>query len=372
MRNEDKATAGERIHAAYEQDRSAVDQSVIDTISKLFKLASNNTNQHEVQSALAKAHKLMEDHNLSEAAINGGASSAKAAKRTDEKHKGGLYTYQRELWEAIASLNFCFYFHTNEHDPDKLSKYWVRKYGSVEEARRYGRVGGYTPKHRLVGRAVNVAATLAMAGYLEQSIERILKERIGERVVERAKAAEDRATRFGYAVDEVKEDPLWGEWAVKYREGIADTVISKIQKRRRDIISEQKRQSRINIPDAPADGVRTGTALSLMDVTEQEHAANYDFLHGEGAYAKLLEMRAKWAAEAAQEEAEFAAWAAANPKEAKEQEEARRKSARRSSWNAGTGRSKHDHGAYWDGREAGKQVSIDPQAGADKVKGLLT
>jgi hypothetical protein len=239
----------------------------------------------------------------------------------------------------------------------------------VEEARKWGRVGGYTPKHRLVGRAVNVAASLHMAKYIEDAIERLVKERIGERVVQRAKAAEERAARFGYAVDEVKEDPLWGEWAVKYREGIADTVVSKLWERRRELLRAEKK-AKPDIPEGPKGGVQTGTAVSLMSVTEQEHAANYDFMFGEGEYAKVLERRARAAAAAAEEEARYAAWAKANPEEAKKEEEARRKRARRSSWNAGTGRSKHDHGAYWDGRDAGKSISIDPQMGGG-VKGLL-
>lgn len=367
MRNEDKARAGSAIHAGYEADRRAVEQNVIDKIDKLFKLAAKAGTEHEATAAMNKAQELMEAHNLSEACITEGASSAKAAKRTDEKHAGGLYVYQRNLWQALAELNFCFYWNLYERDPTRVSRYWARKLGTAT-----AREWGYTAKvfrHRLVGRAVNVAAALAMAKYIEDTIERITKERLEQR---NADKAEQYRSSYGSDVPKGYEDQLWGEWAVKYREGIADTVIDKIYKRRRQIISEQKGQQ-FTAPTEGRDKAQTGTALSLMDIQEQETAANYDFLHGEGAYAKLLEHRARAAARAAERDAERAAWAEANPEEAKAEEEARRKRTRRTSWNAGMSskRDKTDHGAYWDGRDAGEKVSIDRQAGSSGVAGLL-
>lgn len=375
MRIEEKIDAGNRIHVATEQDRAAVEQGVIDRIDKLFRLANNNPNQAESTAALEKAHKLMEDYNLSEMAISEGASSAKAAKRSDIQFKGGLYQFQRDLWKAIAELNFCFYWNLRVYDADKpVSAYWKRKWGA-EDAKKYGRKGGFTFQHRIVGRAVNVNATMHMAQYIEQAIERLVKERIGERVTERVKVRDERrASSNGfYGNFDVKPDTLWGAWAVKYREGISDTVISKIRERRRERLAEERGRSKHNIPDAPAPGAQTGTGLSLMDAVEQEHAANYDFLHGEGAYAKVLERRAKWAAEHAAEQARYTQWCKDNPELAKAEEEKRRKEERRTPWNYGMSSKadKTDSGAYWDGRDAGKKVSIDPQAGADKVKGLL-
>lgn len=368
MNVNEKKIAGDRIHAAADQDRAAVEQSVIDKIDKLFKLANNNPNQQEATAALGKAHKLMEDYNLSELAITQGASSAKAAKRSDEKLKGGLYQYQRDLWEAICQLNFCFYWNLRVYDPDKpVSAYWKRKWGA-EDAKKYGRKGGFTFQHRIVGRAVNVNASIHMAQYIESAIERLVKERIGERVVERVKVREDRHASY-----DVKPDALWGQWAVKYREGIADTIIRKINERRRERLAEEKGQRKHGGPDKAPEGVQTGTGLTLMDAVQQEHAANYDFLYGEGAYAKVLERRARAAAEQAAEEARYARWAAANPEEAKAEEEKRRKEARKTPWNYGMSSKadKTDHGAYWDGRDAGKSVSIDPQAGSSKTAGLL-
>jgi hypothetical protein len=368
MRIEDKARAGERVEAASQAvDNVAVDQTVIDKIAKLFKLAES-PNQAEATAAMNKAQALLAQYNLSEMAVTEGASSAKAAKRTDEKHRGGLYKFQRDLWQSVAELNFCWYFASKIRDPNKISQYWIRKYGGKANVPEWRR-GGHTPAHRLVGRAVNVAATLAMVQYLEATIERLVRERIQTRVVEKARTEADRAERWGRDPNPVQEDPLWGEWAVKYREGIVDTVTDKIWDRRQEMLKGDEFKKYKATEDGRA-GAQTGTALTLMDVKEQEYAANYDFLYGEGAYAKVLSARAVAAAERAEREARYAAWAAANPEEAKKEEEKRRKSARRTSWNAGTARDKTDHGAYWDGRDAGEKVSIDQQVSSGKA-GLL-
>lgn len=369
MRNEQKIEAATRLAAAGQSvDNVAVDQSVIDKIAKLFKLAES-PNQAEAESALNKAQELLAQYNLSEAAITEGASSAKAAKRTDEKHVGGLYQFQRDLWRAVADLNFCWYFEAKIRDYDKISPYWVRKYGGKANVPSWRR-GGYTFAHRLVGRAVNVAGTLAMVGYLETTIERLVRERIQTRVDSRAETAKDRAERWGEEPATVQPDPLWGEWAVKFREGIADAIVDKLNERRREMLTEE--QYKAKKTPVKKDGVQTGTSLSLMDAQEREYAANYDFLYGEGAYAKVLSKRAEAAAERAEREARYAKWAAANPEEAKAEEEKRRKENRkryRSSWNAGMSSktSKEDHGAYWDGQDVGRHVSIDQQVGGGAV-----
>jgi hypothetical protein len=124
--------------------------------------------------------------------------------------------------------------------------------------------------------------------------------------------------------------------------------------------------------------------LTLKSVAESEEAANYDFLHGEGAWARkqkaIEEAEKRWAerrAEQAKAEAEaervYAEWAAANPEEAakeaeKERKKARQKAQRRALGGGGfryrqesASEKRRDSSAYWSGRDAGKDVSIDPQ-----------
>lgn len=353
-------------------DATSEDQKVIDKIGALFKLAGNNTSREEAELAMAKANELMEAHGLSMAAINEGSSTKKASKRTDQKLKGGLYQFQRDLWGAVAKLNFCWYWNLYERDFDKISPYWVRKYGGKDNVPEYRR-GGFVFRHRLVGRAVNVAATISMCSYLEQAMERLVRERLGERNLAKAERRKDEIERYGEAY--TKEEALWGEWAVKFREGIADVVCEKLAERRRGLIRAE-RQKHYEAQQASAEaagaGHSTSTALTLGTLTEQEHAENYDFLYGEGEYAAMMAERAARAERQRIEDERHAAWAAANPEEAKAEEEERRKEARkwnRSSWNAGMSSKgdKMDHGAYHAGRDAGKSIGLDPQTGGGSV-----
>lgn len=351
-------------------DSTSEDQRVIDKIDKLFKQAGGTNNQHEAETFLAKAQELMEQHGLSQAAINEGASTKKASRRTDEKLAGGLYQFQRDLWEAVAQLNFCWYFHTKLRDPNKVSKYWIRQYGGIANVPEYRR-GGFTFQHRLVGRAVNVAATISMCSYLEQTMERLVRERLEVKNHAVAETKRDEIERYGRAY--AKEETLWGEFAVAYRTGIADTVCEKLAERRRGLIREERQKMyEAQQRDADAAGAKfsSSTALTLGTLTEQEHAENFDFLYGEGEYAKEMAKRAARAERQRIAEEEHAKWAAENPEEAAAQEEARRKENRRyghTPWNAGMGKSKYDSGGYHDGRRAGRNISLDAQMGGGAV-----
>ena len=324
------------------EDRIERDQVLIDKIGKLLAVAAKTTNDAERDAFTNRAMELIAANNLDMAAIEIGGNSAKAAKRADEKHSGGLYQFQRDLWHAVADLNFCMYWNLYVYDREKVSKYYIRKYGA-EYACKYHR-GGYRFEHRIVGRQVNIAATVAMARYLEATIERLVRDRLPN-----------------------NPSDWYSEWAHNYREGIADEIRRKIFDRREEQLAEEQKKQRAEAEAAAAArraNASTATAITLASVKQSEAAANYDFLHGEGSYAKLMADRARRAEATRKAEEEYTAWAAANPEEAKKQEEERRKAARRrTSWNAGTSSkgSKYDSGAYWAGREAGEKVSIDPQ-----------
>lgn len=329
-------------------ERIERDQDMIDKIGKLLAFAASAKEQHLRDMYTAKAMDLIAQNNLDMAAIEEGTSGAKASKRADEKHSGGLYQFQRQLWHAVADLNFCMYFNLYTYDPDKVSKYWIRKCGGKQNAIDWGHGGGYRFEHRLVGRVVNIAGTVAMCQYIEQTIDRLVRERLPN-----------------------NPSDWWGSWAVAYREGMADEVRTKIAARRREqLVEEQRKAEEAREAEiAKTKGMEsTGTSLTLSSVKKAEEEANYDFMHGDGAYAKKMAQRAQRAEYWRLEEEKQAAWAKANPEEARKQEEARRKSARRSSWNAGTGRGKEragdkHNGAYWAGREKGESISIDPQMG---------
>lgn len=106
-----------------DEQRKAIEQ-----VEKLLRLAGKNQNENESAAAAAKAQELLLKHNLDMSIVeqNSGASSGK---REDIKFAGGLYHYQRELWGAVAKLNF-----RHRHD--------ARQPGTHRTVRRRAGAGG--------------------------------------------------------------------------------------------------------------------------------------------------------------------------------------------------------------------------------------
>lgn len=330
-------------------------RKVVDRIAKLMQLAGKNTNEAEAASAVAKAQELLSAYNLTMEVVN--SASGESGKRLDEQISGGAYKYQRRLWKALAELNFCMYLTMRTR---------VR-----EGTRQAKRKREWTHEHRLIGRRVNVIATKNMASYLNGTIERLCRERLG--------AQEQGHSQF------------YSSWAVAFREGVADRVIDKIQDRRAALLKKEERAARAAAKKAreqAREGVSVSTALTLASLHEREEQANYDFLHGEGAWVRKKEWEAEdkkyWAEERrrkaealAAAEREYAQWAAAHPEEAaaeakKERQRERAKARRRERrYDRGLGygryysESKEDRrrnsGGYYAGWDVGAGVSIDPQ-----------
>lgn len=322
---------------------------VTERVRKLLALAEKNPNEAEATAAAAKAQELLVAYNLDMATVEQGGNSGK---REESRQRGGMYIYERQLWRAVAELNFCLYF-THRHRTDRVRKYTYRTV--------------YQFQHKVIGRTVNTAATKAMGGYLQQTIERLCRERLhgdhGDKVY----------TQF------------FSSWALAYREGIADRVIEKLQERRAHLIKEEKRKAEATAKAARAagrQGTSTATALTISSVTKSEEEANTDFMMGEEGWS--AKHAARRAARAAAEEAadrEYAAWAEANPEEAKkkavqEAEEnrkywARRQGGRRGGWDKESASDRRkDSGAYYAGYDAGAGVSIEPQVDRSEQKRL--
>lgn len=333
-------------------DLSPEAQRAIRQVEKLLRLAAKHPTEAEGISAANKAQQLLLAYNLDMATVERGSDSGR---REDAKMKGGLYQYQRDLWEAVARLNFCLYWNQYVYDKDKVGRRkatWRDRYDGVTAS--VIRVkGGYNFVHRVVGRVVNTTATRVMAEYLEQTIERLTRERLnGE------------GTQY------------FTRWAISYREGIAERVIKKIEERRRDQLSEERKEARAaekRAADAAMAPASSATTLTLSSYTKSERDANYDVIHGEGWSAQQAAARAAEAKAAAEAEAEYVAWAKANPDEARKQEEEARANRAKSRYRGGrSAPTKHrDWSAYKAGNEAGASVSIDQQAGQRKTAGAL-
>lgn len=327
-------------------------EAVVEKVRKLLNLAAKNTNAEEAASATAKAQELLSAYNLDMAVLEQGGAESGA--REEARVKGGMYVYERELWAAIAHMNFCFYFTTRENQ-QRGNRRWLQF------------------KHRVIGRVVNTTATKVMGAYIQNTIERLCRER--------------------FPVN----SQFFCTEAVAYREGMADAVMSKLRERRREIERGEEKKKKAAEAAAKKSGADTRFALTLSDVKKSEHEANYDFIHGEGAWKRKKEreerLHAEWDRERAEEaraeaeaDAAYARWAAANPEEAaaeerkrinaekKKERDAARRRANGSGWGryrAPSAREKRQSSSYFEaGEERGRGISIDPQmnAGAGDAK----
>lgn len=335
-------------------------QKVVSQIQKLFAHAAGTTNMEEAATFLAKAQELMEKNNLDAALIEQEQGKVDG-RREEQKVSGGFYQYQRDLYEALAELNFCMYF-TEDYASvrDKTIKRGKARYrydavtGEYAKSQRIYKKGDTVIKkrHRVIGKIMNVAAVKHMAVYLEQTIERMIRERL---------------TNPGDG--KIDFSQLYSGWGISYREGIVSRLVEKIQEERRIKLRAEDAKKRAAEKMAMA-GASSATGLTLLGIAKQEEAANYDFVYGEGAWAALLEAEARSAAQWKAELSRRAQLAKDNPAQAKKEEEERRKEARGYRYSYKKERTK-DWGAFKAGNDAGDKISLRPQAGKTVAAGLL-
>lgn len=318
-----------------------IDDKLIERMKKLLALATNNDNEHQATAAMAKLQEMLEAHNLEMADLG---KSGKGAQRSDTKKTGGLYGWQRKLWQSVAKLNFCYYFSLRGLDK-----------GSVYE-------------HRLVGSHANVVATELMATYLQQTVERLAQQ---------------------WAKDNFYKSVFVRE-AIAYREGMAARICERLETRRHQMVTEARREAEERKRnEAHGNMPATGNALTIIDVISSEEDFNNDYLQGweMGTTARNraeADARHKaWAAKRAAEEAakspeqkareveeakrQLAAWVAEEEKRAKR----RNKTPPKPRYRKQTAEeARMDLGSYWDGRRTGDTVGIDTQVDQSKRKAI--
>lgn len=324
---------------------TAEQTGIIDKVEKLLRLANKNPNEAEAAAAAAKAQALLVAYNLDVAMI--GELSAGDVKREQARLKGGAYTHQRKLWRSVAELNFCKYWCDQKYIHYNVK---AKHFDGTPYMRDWARLQWH---HFLVGRVVNTAATRVMAEYLEQAIERMLRQRLADEIT-----------------GIVPHTQLFSRWAVSYRSGATRRVCEKINERRDEMLEEENAKRAA----AARDGVSTSNALTISTYVDAETDANNDFLHGEGWSARRAAQRAEQAAAARAAEEEYTRWAAEHPEEARKQEEEQRKenekywARRRGGRRASYKESNVDNGAYFAGYDAAESISIDQQVGTKDQK----
>lgn len=255
-------------------------QKIVSQIQKLLQLAAKNPSQEEAAAALGKAQELMDKYSLDAALIEQEQGKVDG-RREEQKVNGGFYQYQRDLYEALSELNFCMYFTEDYRSVrDKTIKRHTRYWdGEVKRTRVYAKGDTvWKKRHRVIGKIVNVAATKAMASYLEQTIERLIRERL-----------------TNPADNKVDHKQLFSGWGISFREGIVSRLVEKIQDERRIRIRAEDAKKRAAEKMAMT-SASSSTGVTLLGIAKQEEVANYDFVYGEGAWAAKLEAEAASAA----------------------------------------------------------------------------
>lgn len=305
---------------------------VIEKVQKLLALAGNNPNEHEAAAASQMALNLLATYNLDMLSVEN--NKDKTGKRSDTKTSGGLYRWQRDLWYHVSQLHFCMY--------------WSIK----------GKRKGQTYEHRILGRQENVIGCKLMAEYLQATIERLARERVGNNARE-----------------------YFTKSSVSFREGCASRIAEKLADLRRERLEADERKRKEEAARARHPSAAPGTALILADAIQAEEDANNDYLRGEGWSARRRAERAAAEAVWAANEAKVRQWEKDHPEEhkanqeraAKEQarfdkEEARR-AKRRKGVTTNRGRAyKGDANAYWEGWDKGKDVGLDTQISSNPAR----
>lgn len=324
---------------------------VLARIQKLLNLAAKNPNQHEAALAASKAQELLAEWNLTAEYVANEAGDS--GRREDKKVEGGFYKHQRALWKAVAELNFCLY-QTQDYREIGFGRKKEWDSESARVVRRVVEKMKNKKRHMIVGRVVNVRATIALATYLEATIERVTLDRLHQQDLHN-----------------------FSNWAISFRKGIADEVIGKLEDKRRS--AEAAERKKRDLAARAADGASTATSLTIADVRRSEEDANNDFLHGAGWSAKVRARREEAAKDLRRRLDAYTAWAKANPEDARDRKKDAAKLDELSLYRPrayhGRGGGRDDDGldrsAYWAGKDAGEKIGIDPQAAARASAGRI-
>jgi hypothetical protein len=309
--------------------------------------------------AAEKFQAVLLEYNLSQAMVEQ-AGGETDGRREEAKLKAGMYEWQRNVWEAVAELNFCLYFCQDVWREQEYTRtLWD---GTKVKRTRYTR----GKEHRVIGRMVNTQATINLCTYIEAAIEQATRAKLVEVVGSNDKAA---ITRM-----------LFSRFAVSFREGAADDVITRVNDQRQKVLREEVKRAKEaekRASEAAASGVSDSTALVLASFIQTEEDLNRDHLRGKEPGTTARE-RAERAAARAEEERRYTEWAAANPEEAARMEKERREESERywrrrnANYRGGPAPKERDYRAYRQGEAAGREIGLDIQAGGKKAKGALS
>ncbi|WP_286869511.1 DUF2786 domain-containing protein [Sphingobium sp.] len=213
-----------------------IDPKVIARIKKMLHLANHGSaNEGEANNAAEMAQKIMMEHNISMAMVEG-ASVDGAGRKKSVDEGNAKFAFQRELMVACAEVNFVF----------QEVNYNYRG--------TYKKATGYT----LIGREANVVACKTLFEYLFQTIDRLGLDYVGG----------DASQAFGIAAN-------------SFKEGCAARIGERLRDRHREQLAEQARQAReANAAARHPSSTSTALAVVMTDYAQDERDSNEDLRLG--------------------------------------------------------------------------------------------
>ena len=180
---------------------------IIERVSKLLNLAGNNPNENEAAAAIAKAHEILAEHNLTMSQVEAaGPKEAEIVRERLDTETNFTDNYFRSLWGAVAKANYCYCFFSKN---------------------------GNRVTFTLIGRPVNIIVASQMAMYLCQTVKRLCSKskgneymlsfrkgavsRLCERIREMNLASSTGTSLVVYGENEIKESRKMIEGTVTIR-----------------------------------------------------------------------------------------------------------------------------------------------------------
>ena len=222
-------------------DTNRIPEKVLAKIQKLMAIAKagdGRVNENEASTAASLAQQLAADYNMELAALElmGTSDAPLGGKREKKSHdRAAMYLFQRTLMAAIATTNFCKHFVVEEH---------AQSFGKQRKVKR----------HVLLGRDINVRATIMMYDYLMDTMDRLLPYQGMQKR---------------------------GREALLWLDGCATRLRDRLQEKREEMQRETEAKKREEDARSKHPGsAPSGNALVLSDVYSSEEDFNNDYMNG--------------------------------------------------------------------------------------------
>jgi len=335
-----------------EATMAATTTPILAKIKKLLALSEGNgTTEAEASLAAEHVQRMLQDHGLTLAQVEAAGGGSDETTKRDKilTDRAAIHPHHNLTMAALAENNFCLHMVQTTFRPDDRGN-----------KRRNGILGWNTKRHLLVGRDMNVQATLMMYDYLIEAM--------------------DRCAAYAGHIKRSKDRSF-------FLEGAASRIAERLSQRRR----EREEESTCAAANATTHaGNGTHTELVLSDVYGTEADLNNDTLNGFPAGTTAAERRkteARRNAQTAEHDRLVAegvdsnvAWYRAYGYSEERAVEAAKSFARSSRGRGGRGRTRNwtrgddahyakiNSPSYKAGRVAGANIGLDDQVGATKRK----